>query len=252
MDYPVKDTRRVDLRHWLILFAAVVGMLVTASLGRWQLSRAAQKEALQAAIEFQGRKTTVTASELRSTIETLQLVHQPARLEGRWMQGKTVYLDNRQMKARVGFFVMTPLALDGGGVILVQRGWVPRNFEDRNRLPAVETPLGLVQIEGRIAPAPSKLYAPGDAAQGAIRQNLDLPQFEIEVGTPLMPVTLQQTGPSTEGLLREWPAFNLGVDKHYGYAFQWFGLATLIGGLTVWFQIVRRYFFRTKDVNRNV
>jgi surfeit locus 1 family protein len=40
-------------------------------------------------------------------------------------------------------------------------------------------------------------------------------------------------------LLREWPQAATGVEKHYGYAFQWFGLALLIALLYVWFQIVR-------------
>ncbi len=37
----------LGLRFWLIAAAAVAGMLITASMGRWQLSRAAEKEALQ-------------------------------------------------------------------------------------------------------------------------------------------------------------------------------------------------------------
>ena len=37
-------------RFWLVLVSAAVGMAMTFSLGRWQLARAAQKEALQAAI----------------------------------------------------------------------------------------------------------------------------------------------------------------------------------------------------------
>jgi surfeit locus 1 family protein len=52
-------------------------------------------------------------------------------------------------------------------------------------------------------------------------------------------------GAASEGLLREWPQAATGVEKHYGYAFQWFGLALLIALLYVWFQIVRpRYKFK--------
>ncbi len=47
---------------------------------------------------------------------------------------------------------------------------------------------------------------------------------------------------ASEGLLREWPQAATGVEKHYGYAFQWFGLALLIALLYVWFQIVRPRF----------
>ncbi len=64
-----------------------------------------------------------------------------------------------------------------------------------------------------------------------------------ETGLPLLDVSLLQTGKTgveADGLQRDWPEANLGVAKHYGYAFQWWGLAALIATLYVWFQIVRR------------
>jgi surfeit locus 1 family protein len=49
-----------------------------------------------------------------------------------------------------------------------------------------------------------------------------------------------QAGADTppDGLLRNWPPVASGVDKHHGYAFQWFGLCALILILYVWFQIL--------------
>lgn len=234
-------------RFVLLTIATVLAIGVTASLGRWQLSRASQKQALQAALEMQSAKPALEGAALKAAANPLPLVHQRARLKGRWAQGHTVFLDNRQMDTRVGFFAMTPLILLEGGAIVVQRGWVPRNFEDRTRLPLVDTPQGVVEIEGRIAPAPPKLYELSSPGVAAIRQNLDLEQFKVETGLPLMPITLVQTGAPSEGLLREWPAVNVGVDKHYGYAFQWFGLSALVAALYLWFQIIRRFIYRSKD-----
>jgi surfeit locus 1 family protein len=248
VDYPVNARRKFQL----ITVAALLGVAITMSLGRWQLSRAAQKEQLQAAMDAQSDKLVVDAAALRSTTQAATLLHQRALLRGTWVPERTVFLDNRQMNARVGFFVMTPLRLEGGGVILVQRGWVPRNFTDRAALPAVDTPAGLVQIEGRMAPPPSKLYEPGTSSGGAIRQNVDLVQLSAETGLELLPVTLRQTGAASEGMDRQWPAADLGVDKHYGYAFQWFGLSALIAGLYLWFQVIRRFIFRSKDPLRHV
>ena len=143
------------------------------------------------------------------------------------------------MGGRTGFWVLTPLALQGSGqVILVQRGWVPRDFAERSRLPVVSTPAGLVTVEGRIAPPPSKLYEFKGVDSGPIRQNLDLDAFRLETGLPLLQGLLLQTGAPGEGLLREWAAPNLGVEKHYGYAFQWFGLCSLVLILYVWFQLI--------------
>ena len=43
-------------------------------------------------------------------------IHRPVRLSGRWVAQATVFLENRQMGGRVGFFVVTPLRLQGSGV----------------------------------------------------------------------------------------------------------------------------------------
>lgn len=232
-------------RFWLITVAALLAMAATASLGRWQLSRAAAKEALQARIEARAAEPVLDGASLRSEVDADALVHRRIVARGQWLAERTVFLDNRQMNGRVGFFVVTPLRLaDGAAVVLVQRGWVPRNFEDRNRVPTVETPSGLVQLEGRIVPPPGKLYAMGAAEPGPIRQNLDLAQFKAETGLPLAAVSIQQTDAAADGLARDWPPGNSGVDKHYGYAFQWFGLSALIAVLYVWFQIVRRFLQR--------
>ena len=57
---------------------------------------------------------------------------------------------------------------------------------------------------------------------------------------PSQSFTVTQEGAPSEGLLRDWPSVGSGVHKHYGYAFQWFGLCGLVALLYVWFQFVRR------------
>jgi surfeit locus 1 family protein len=64
-------------------------------------------------------------------------------------------------------------------------------------------------------------------------------------------LSVVQIGAASEGLLREWPAINLGVEKHYGYAVQWFALTALIVGLFVWFQL-RPLFVSSKDSSTHV
>jgi surfeit locus 1 family protein len=83
----------------------------------------------------------------------------------------------------------------------------------------------------------------GTADAGPIRQNLDMASFAAETGLKLLGKSVQQTGESTEGLQRDWLVVASSADKHYGYAFQWFGLSGLTFILYVWFQIVR---FRAK------
>jgi surfeit locus 1 family protein len=113
---------------------------------------------------------------------------------------------------------------------------------DRSRLPEIMTPVGEVTVYGRIAAAPGKVYELGDAGTGAIRQNLDAQTVSREHSAVVLNGSLVQLqagidAPS-DGLLRNWPLIASGVDKHHGYAFQWFGLCALILILYVWFQII--------------
>jgi surfeit locus 1 family protein len=157
-------------------------------------------------------------------------------------QAHTVFLDNRQMDGRPGFFVVTPLQLGPGDAVLVQRGWAPRNQEVRSTLPPVATPAGEVEVLGLIAPPPSRLYEFGHEASGPIRQNLDLAAASREFRIGLRPLSVWQLDAAAnpgDGLARHWPVAAVDVSTHYGYAFQWFAFSALIAGLYVWFQLVR-------------
>lgn len=239
-------TRLHRWRFGLITAAAAAGVALACALGIWQLSRAADKLALQAGIEAGRGALVLGNADLADLRDARALQHRPVRLRGRWIGRWTVFLENRPMGGRVGFYVVTPLELEGSGaVVLVQRGWAPRNFVDRAALPAIQTPADGVQIEGRMALAPARLFElPGAGAPlqqkgfAMIRQNLDLGAFAAETRLPLTGFTVLQTGPASKGLQRDWPQPAAGVDKHYGYAFQWFGLAGLILVLYVWFQFI--------------
>ncbi len=285
----------------------MAGIAGTAALGRWQLDRAAQKEALAAAIEARGAQAPLAGPALLQALAPASdLVHRPVVLQGRWLAQHTLYLDNRQMHGRPGFFVFTPLELalpvplsialappgghetgaserrgteegpprtegavplprserggsrvSGSGgvsfppVVLVQRGWIPRNFQDRTALSPVDSPTGVVEVSGRLALSPPRLYelAPGAdpvSQTSRIRQNLDMGHLRVETGLPLLDVSVVQTGADSEGLQRDWPRVEAGVDKHYGYAFQWFGLSVLMAVLYVWFQFIRRFLGQRK------
>jgi surfeit locus 1 family protein len=231
-------------RSVVVLIATVIGVALTANLGAWQLRRAAQKIALQSALDSRAALPALPmAQAARSASEAASQHYRAVHLRGRWVPAASVFLDNRQMHGRVGFYLVTPLQLEGrDDAVLVQRGWVPRDAQDRARLPVVATPPGLVEIDGHIAPPPARLYEFSAAASGVIRQNLDLESFAGETGLRLAPWSLQQAdapGAASDGLLRQWPRPAVDVQKHYGYAFQWFALCALMTGLYVWFQLVR-------------
>jgi surfeit locus 1 family protein len=227
-------------RFVLVTFAAIVTAAITARLGFWQLDRAAQKTALQAAIDQRGRLPPIDAAALAPTSEAAAAQHhRRVQIAGRWSPAHTVFLDNRQLASpQPGFFVLTPLLLADGRAVLVQRGWTPRDATDRARVPAVPTPEAELRLDGRIAPPPARTFAFAGEDRGRIRQNLDLDDFARETGLRLLPLMLLQLDNTPDGLQRAWPAPSTGVDRHRGYAFQWFGLAALVATLYVWFQFI--------------
>lgn len=231
-------------RGFVVLVAALAGVALAARLGVWQLDRAAQKEALQARLEARQDLPPLAAAALaRRPEDVAAQTYRRVALGGRWIAERTVFLDNRQMQDKVGFFVVTPFRLDGlADAVLVQRGWVGRNFNTRTALPAIVTPSGHVDIEGTVATAPARLFEFSAAASGVIRQNIDPASFARETGLPLLPLAIVESATATnadDGLERHWPPPATGVQMHYGYAFQWFAIGTMIAFLYVWFRIVR-------------
>lgn len=264
----MRISRFPDLWRFLLISAAALACVaVTASLGFWQLSRAAHKQAVFDAIERQQAlepwhnaelaAEVALAAESTGEAQKATLLHRPVQLQGQWLAEQTLFLDNRQMQGRAGFYVLTPFRLSAphaNRVVVVQRGWAPRNFMDRSVLPEVQTPAGTVSIEGRLEAPPSRLMeletanggADPDEQQSRIRQNADIALWAQQGGLPLLALSVVQSGSASEGLLRDWPQINAGLQKHYGYAFQWFGLSVLVVLLYVWFQLVRRFYPRRR------
>jgi surfeit locus 1 family protein len=263
---------RSGWQQWLILLLTLACIALTASLGAWQLRRAAFKEQLAAQISQRNalpalENTALNASDFIAAKTSNQgyedtWLQRRAELQGRWLHEHTVFLDNRPMQVqgshRVGFYVATPLAIEGSNrVIWVQRGWVQRDFQDRTRLPSLVEVAATVSVQGRLLTSVSKAYemqsssdalqytatasaaspATANARPSRIWQNLPTVSFGSQ---ELLPMALLQTAPEAEkdGLLREWPAADTGVAKHHGYAFQWFALSALLVVLYVWFQLV--------------
>jgi surfeit locus 1 family protein len=229
------------LKRIVVALAALIGIAVTVSLGSWQWGRAQQRTALHDAIAARAALPPLATPDLlRPAQDWPTLLHRPVSLRGEWVAGRTVFLENRQMNGIPGFYVVTPLRLQGSdAVVLVQRGWAQRNFSERAALPPVPTPAGVVEVQGRLAPPPAKLYAFDTEETGAIRQNLDLDRFRAETGLPLLPLSVQQTGAPSDGLLRQWPRPGSGAEKNIGYAFQWWAIAALIAILYAWFQFIQ-------------
>ena len=233
--------------------AGLLGIWGTSALGFWQLRRAAAKEVLQQQIDA-AAKAEPTPPGPRAFDEPASLVHRHVRLQGRWLPDRVVYLDNRPQAGQAGFYVLMPLRVEtpAPADVIVNRGWTPRNMQDRTRIEAYRTPEGPVDITGVVLAEEPRLLdlaqPPGRPLRG-IWQNFDFEAYANASGRAALPLVVRQDGDvgaasptSVDGLSRDWPdrggALQSQIDRHHGYAFQWFALAVTLGALLL-YQVLR-------------
>ena len=213
--------RRVKRLVPVLICAALI--LTGVSAGNWQLDRAAEKLAIQAKLDQGQSRAPIDIGQ--SSVNAKEVEYQRARARGTWLSDRTVLIDNKVRGGIAGFHVVTPLKLSGSAMhLLVQRGWI-QGSPDR-REPEIRTPSGEVEVVGELRVPVSRVFELSSAApQGRVWQNLTLDRYREATGLPLQPVLLLQTSDADDGLVRTWERPDLGINKHRGYAFQWFGLA---------------------------
>jgi surfeit locus 1 family protein len=221
-------------RAWA-LFAAAAACAAGIALGHWQAGRAAEKRAYGAELakNLHDRPLEIPREPVAAPAYLMKRV----AAHGRFVDEHTVYLDNKLRRGRLGYEVVTPLRLDGMHV-LVNRGWVEAG-RTREALPAVPTPRHEVRVEGLALARLPRVLEPGPRAAGRVRPSLDLAAFETETGLRLQPLVIEQHSPANDGLLREWPRPDTGIEKHEAYALQWYALAGLAVVLFIVFSFRR-------------
>jgi surfeit locus 1 family protein len=223
--------RRFRVRFGPLALAAAV-LAAGIALGSWQTRRAEAKLALARQLDAQMSAPATTLGASPVTAESLLKRHVAA--SGAFLAERTIYLDNRNRGGKPGYEVVTPLALSPAMAVLVQRGWV-----ERSRRETVRTPQGVVSVTGIALERLPRAFSPGGEASGEVRQNLDVQEYAKEIGIALQPVVIQQRSDDGDGLARDWPRPDFGVDTHRAYALQWYSLAALAGLLGVVFSFRR-------------
>jgi cytochrome oxidase assembly protein ShyY1 len=211
--------------------ATLILVLLGIALGNWQSRRAAEKTALQARLE-QGMAAPPQVLD-GGPVDPARLEFHRVIVTGEFVPNWPVFLDNRPSASRSGFILLMPFKIAGADkAVLVARGWLPRNAAEHDRLPAFTTPTGRVTLEGRAVRQLARvmqLGTPPALQPNAIVQNTSPAEVAGASGLDLLPVVIEQTGPSLPGeaLVRNWPAPSIDIDRHKGYAVQWYALAAM-------------------------
>lgn len=215
---------------------ALAGIAAFVSLGRWQLQRAHEKQALYDAF---ASGTASTRSLDAATPPLPRFQHVTA--SGHYDPTRQILIDNMSdAQGRVGYYVITPFALDGGGWLLVNRGWVPVGAH-RSVLPAVAVGAADRTLRGRTdhLPRPGlrlgatpELAAPYPVVasfptHAEIERLLTEPRWAQAAEV----VLLDPSEP--DGYARAWTAPGFPPMRHIAYAVQWFGLALTLAVIYV-------------------
>lgn len=213
--------------RWVPFLAAMVAAAIGVSLGQWQTRRAAEKEAIEAKLAARELAEPIRLAAATQSVGDVE--YRRIAVDGQFLKEWTVFLDNRPYKGEAGFYVLMPMKLSGSDQhVLVARGWVKRDTAERTKVPAIATPERTVEVMGigrRSVGEVLQLGTPSPLQPGAIVQNVNVAAFADAANLKMLPFILQQTTELQDGLVRDWPRPSTGVDKHRGYAFQWYALA---------------------------
>lgn len=212
---------------WMMIFLTALVISFFMRLGFWQIQRAEQKEqmvlaqksfAQQAPIEWNGQKK-------------LPLQYQRLHVIGRYLP-ELFLLDNQHQQHQFGFDVLSPLILNDGGLVLIDRGWVAGD-STRRTFPKVSTPDTLVQIQG-IAYFPSnKQWVLGPnvekkSSKLIILETLDPKTVSQILQKKVYPFIIRLDKEDEHGFVRQWAIVSMPPQRHLAYAWQWFAMALVV------------------------
>jgi surfeit locus 1 family protein len=209
--------------------AAVVLVALFLSLGFWQLDRAEQKRAVEAAFADDGERLVVRG-------DAVYPLYQPLTATGRYRPERQFLIDNMILDGRLGYFVVTPFEYERGEpLLLVNRGWVARDsVEDpQAALRTAGDDPGERTIQGRAGQLPRVGVRAGevfteDAGWPRTANWPTLDDLAAALQRDLLPFVLLADPEPGSKLLRRWQPRQAGPMRHIGYAFQWFALAAAV------------------------
>jgi surfeit locus 1 family protein len=212
------------------LFAVVLtiaAVLLFVRLAFWQLSRAAEKDALQAKYAA-GQRSVVELTQANAG-ELAQYQRVSAR--GHYDSAHQILLDSMpSAMGQPGYRVVTPFELEQGGWLLVDRGW-HRPGATRSDIPDVAVSESARAVTGQLSVLPRpgvRLAAVPDGSDKWPRV-LNYPEqgtVERVLDRKVLPGLVLLDADQPDGFERAWQArTDMGSERHLSYAVQWFGFA---------------------------
>lgn len=213
--------------RWHMTTLALMAMSFLVYLGTWQLQRAAEK-----------REMIVSEAQLASQAPIMWepgMVnpgqYQPVELQGFFLP-EVFLLDNQHHQHQFGYHVLTPMQLNSGGVVIIDRGWVSGD-PARKQFPEVTNPRQVLKLSGQAYYPSDKIRVLGQILEKkrinlAIIEKIDTHLISQFLHKSVYPFIIRLSPDEAHGYVREWPVVSMSPERHKAYALQWFAMALVI------------------------
>ena len=217
------------MKSKFILPAALIALTLAGLLflGFWQLERAEQKRIIERAIAMAESTAPERITQPQVLVE--KAYHQ-VLLEGYYDSDKQFIYDNQIVNSNAGYYVLTPFVLSQNAAILVNRGFVPWHG-NRQKLADISVDANKITIQVQLIKPKERIQFKQQHDTDTfpmLIQSLNMEKMSQLSGYQLVPMLARLDKRADNGLYRQWQPFYGSVDKHLGYAFQWFSMALVL------------------------
>jgi cytochrome oxidase assembly protein ShyY1 len=214
------------------------------ALSNWQWHRLQDRQIANIAIQEQIDKEPVVISELLIPGDASKTVpdHSQWRtveLSGSWLSADQVLVRKKSLESDLGLWVVTPLKLVDGTIVMVNRGWTAAANSAIDSPVVAEVPVGTIEVLGRLREVTERTKpAPTDLPDGQVDRIIPLEIVDSPDTLSNAYVEMTASRPESKSSeIRTLPAPEVTEGAHRSYAIQWmfFEIMTVIG----WIILVR-------------
>jgi len=240
---------------WILLSLLCLAMLPAfQALSNWQWHRLQDRQIYNVGIQAQIDKEPVALSQLvieGDASKTLPADSQWRTVEmtGVWLQDEQVLVRKKSLESDLGLWVVTPLQLIDGTVVMVNRGWTAAANSAIDSPVVAQVPVGTIEVLGRVRDVQDRTKAaPTDLPDGQIDRII--PMEIVNGSQTLSNAYVEMTASRPESKtseIRTLPEPEVTEGAHRSYALQWlfFEIMTVIA----WIILVRNELKEQKKVS---
>jgi surfeit locus 1 family protein len=219
----------MSFRFLVPSFLILATIVFLMSLGFWQLDRADQKRTIEASIQ---KANTGVVELIVNQNELLSKEYYEVRLQGSYISDKQFIYDNQIVDQVSGYYVLTPFVLTGqSNAVLVNRGFIPWNGS-RDKLADIDVDSASREIKVQVSNPIKRIELKTSDISNqfpVLIQAIDFDVIEEISSTSFVDIIGLLDSSSADGFVRKWEPYTGSIEKHIGYAIQWFLMAFVLG-----------------------